>query len=712
MPSENNSLDLKRIIEVAASTKKALFDEWSKCGEKFVDKNNMTSEGLIPQSIGVASALLLFVVFGDKKEVFPKNERNENYNKLSKMITTMLNMIEKDGYCIAPYKSAAETKELFGTYGYTDVMTWVASSFFLANYAKRKNILQLEKDLMERFKHFGADAFIKLLKGQREDGTWGFRADGGIMARGSLYFTYAVNAALADFFNYAMGEIDTVENANDSENFVKGSDKEFIKYLDEIAGFDVVKAANDARAKLQDWIIKNALPLLPKVATCRNLSDSDKEILCIGKKKNNSDYEFNYFNLYHTYFLIDMIIDSAADIRYFEIAKNSDSKEFAELKNYYLNAYPSSSDIGYYFRRNNGENAKNFCREYLAQAIHSSRVNYMRASRTGNDFWTAKNGGSEYEIEWNHDEGDYDAHQLIAEVYEKIKEPALVPMALRINVQYSYYVSEQLDKTVDDMFEQIMSDRFDASSDSTHVHDLWDSVSYNLLVTERSIEALIDAYDYVCKYEVDENGKEKSSKSVGEIEEAIQNLVDERVESALKNTSSSVDLQTAVDEAVANALKNANFEDLVAKEVEKRMAGAPACSGEGLSEEELINKIRAVTKFIKDEIPSAKGEQANETLAYETLRLFMEMQKCLDRTTVAKQLFMAGERSRDGNDLFKLEDDRLFRKYADDATDQFSTFERSYPNFFSTLVEDVKNGDANYLLNLYGVLKDLLNQQK
>ena len=160
-----DSLNLDKVLEVALSTKKAFFDEWSKCGEKFVDKNNMRSEGLIPQSVGVASALLLLVVFGNERTIFPVEEKLETDRKLNKMITNMLDMVDKEGYSITPYKRADQTKELFGVYGYTDVMTWVSSSCILARYAQRKGAIALQNDVRDRLLHIGADAFKKLLEG-------------------------------------------------------------------------------------------------------------------------------------------------------------------------------------------------------------------------------------------------------------------------------------------------------------------------------------------------------------------------------------------------------------------------------------------------------------------------------------------------------------------------------------------------------------------
>ena len=716
MNNRVNALNLSNVLEVALSTKTALFEEWTRCGEKFVDKNHMMSEGLIPQSIGVASALLLLVVFGDNKNIFPDGEKADINVKVGKMINTMLDMVEKEGYSITPYKKAEVTKGLFGEYGYTDVMTWVSSSCILARYAQRKGVLSLQEDLRDRLLHIGADTLLKLLKGQREDGTWGFRADAGNPSRGSLYFTYAVNAALADFFNYALGEIDEVEKSNDAELLGGGRDDKFIDYLNDKGGFeDVVEAVNQARIKVQNWLIKNCLPLLPRLATCKNLTDEEKEILSIGKKKNISEYEYNYFNLYHTYYLIDMLIDGAADIRYESIIDNEE--EFEALKKFYGVGGKKEDmklpvdDLYYYFIDENGKNAKNFCREYVAQAIHSARTSYMNASRTRYAFWI---GNSEFEIEWEYGD-DHEIMQQVAGAKVDIKEPALVPMALRVNVQYCYYVSGQPDKVVDDMFDKIMGDRYVESGDSACVTNLWDNENYNLLITERAIEAIIDSYDYVCKYEKQEESVGTPAQAGGGlIEEYIANLVDKRIENALKNVLTAESVENTVNACVEKQLSsksNVDVEALVNSAVEKRLASlTPASSSCDMGD--IIAKLGEVATFVKTDIPSGKGESEKEKLAYEFLKFFMAMQNCANRATVAKQGFLAGEKAKDGNELFTVEDDRTFRRYTEGAIEKMESFEARFPNLFNAFVTDISRNDSNYLINLYSVLKELLNQQK
>ena len=200
------------------------------------------------------------------------------------------------------------------------------------------------------------------------------------------------------------------------------------------------------------------------------------------------------------------------------------------------------------------------------------------------------------------------------------------------------------------------------------------------------------------------------------VEEYIKKVVEGEVSQKLGKDTAVDNLQQTVESAVKKAVESLNINAVIEREVEKRLANvsvAPvSTSGGGISEEEFINKIKGVAKFIKDEIPGANGELPNEKLSYELLRLFMGMNDCMNRVTVAKQLFMANERRRDGNELFTLEDDRIFRKYTDDAIRVCESYEKAYPNFFNTLVDDINSQDQSYLLNLYGVLKDLLDQRK
>ena len=75
-------------------------------------------------------------------------------------------------------------------------------------------------------------------------------------------------------------------------------------------------------------------------------------------------------------------------------------------------------------------------------------------------------------------------------------------MALRVNALYAYYICNQSDVAVDRLFDDICSNA-SADANGGSVQYLWDTSSYDLMVTERAIEALVDYYDYCKKNHLD-----------------------------------------------------------------------------------------------------------------------------------------------------------------------------------------------------------------
>ena len=699
-------LTREKVLDLALETKNALLAEWNRCGGKFIDKNYYTTEGLHPQAVGLASFLLMSIVFGDEKKVFPDGEKADVHKKIEKMLVDMLDTVEREGYSISPYKSASATKELFGEYGYTDIATWVCSPCIIARYASRKGVITLSKSLEERMLHFISHSLKAIINGQRKDGTWGFRLDG--QSSRSLFFTYGVSAAINDFYNYVMGDIEQVEAFNDSELLGDARDNKLIAYMNSDGGFeDVLKDIEELKDKLQNWLIKDCLPYLPKVASCKHLTDAERDILGIGKQ-NTAEFELNYVNLYHAYYLIDLFITSGAEKKYKEIV--NDPAQFAELKEYYgvdgtkEQQRFSVEDNYYFFKENGGENAIGLCEDYIEQAIHATRTNYLNATRTGFEFWDGTN--SELDVEFNMPDDAKDAYtvrQLVKRANVSLKEPALVPMALRVNIQYCYYISNQTDKVVDDLFDKIVGDRYMGESNEDCVHGLWDNLSYNLFITERSIEAIIDAYDYVCKFGDGAVKGEQSEieRQKGVVEEYIEQIVDERVQKAVKN-----------------CVTAENISAIVEKEVEKRMANikidAPAVQNVSTTAVEVendftklaIEKIKFLAETLEYGVPRREGEDVSdeEALAHEIVNLFSAMQKSSWRTTIAKQVFLAKTDETDGDEIFSA-DERKFREYSESAINMVKAFEARFPNLFSAVVSDVSRNDEKFLIDLYNALK-------
>lgn len=500
----------KELLKIVSDVKDALIRDWEQ-KSFFTDNNNMQNEGILADSIGVTSLLLLIVTFKDEKEVFSE----ESITKINQIIASSINKIwdsvKANGYQATPLLSSKSSNKIFTKDdGYTDTITWILSICILARYTKKEGILSFDSLTQEKILDATADSLGKLLDNQQEEGTWGFMADKG--AKKSLFFTYSVGTAIADVYDYIYGEL--YDNPEDH------IDIEFAELLSKkMKVSDVKKRLDAARTNLNNWLIKSCLPLLPKISSCENLSAEDLDILGIwDQKMKEKSYGRNYYMLYYVYYLIDLMITNTADLQYSLMINNP--SQFEMIKEQYENNKDFTKEEFLYFFSKGHD--KELFTNYIEQAIHASRNNFINASRTGNDFWDTSD--SELNIDWRH--SDIKISDSIKEIPKKemirVTEPALVPMALRVNVNYCYYLSKRTDITVDNLFNIVLSDRNVEEIDDC-LEGLWDNLIYNLPITERSIEAIVDYYDYLCKFVPVDNHKEKIEKT--ELEQAVENIV-------------------------------------------------------------------------------------------------------------------------------------------------------------------------------------------
>jgi hypothetical protein len=152
----------------------------------------------------------------------------------------------------------------------------------------------------------------------------------------------------------------------------------------------------------------------------------------------------------------------------------------------------------------------------LEHAIYQTRIEYDRA-RADTDWWENANE-SALKLDWEKDHPGLKNLRAIP----PLQEPGLVPLALRCNTLYIYYFSEGKDKKVGNLFQAICDDRDKATG-------LWDSIGYNLMVTERAVEAIVDYSDYLKKYarQVGESSAVESGFRL-----AVRGAVDEYLTSA------------------------------------------------------------------------------------------------------------------------------------------------------------------------------------
>ena len=496
-------IDRKLFYGRVNTTKNALIQEWKESG-CFKDKNNFRKSGLIPEGIGLTSVLLMLVAFNEDKAVFPDDpaEGDATLSDFAEVINSSFRKLilwSEGGFAAAPLLNKKSSVLFDQERGYTETVTWCLSASILAFYAEDKLGLSLDDDVREGALSLLGRSFKALLVAQRPDGTWGFTTDG--KGCRSLYFTYIANASLSDFFDYVMDEINIVETAN-GEKSQSSPIKSIISFLDSYLGFDSVAAANIAREKLDKFLIETCLPILPKLARCEFIEED--ELNAIGAwitpaYPNERDPNRKFFhNLYYTYYILDMMITANADIYFDNIA--ADDQKRSELLNLYK---PHIADYDFDYYSSDSSFAELFTNFY-EQALHSSRMNYMRASRTGETFWDMST--SELPIKWEHDEIEIQkmAKTALDQSQANLTDPTILPMALRANTVYSYYVTEKPEITIERLFNDVCNnvyaDEFDEDDDE-HVLNLWDTVYYNLMITERSIESIVDFYDYINKFD-------------------------------------------------------------------------------------------------------------------------------------------------------------------------------------------------------------------
>ncbi len=531
---------LEQVIAVAARTKNALIKSWEDT-QSFKYNAYVTGKGTLPEGIGLTGLLLLAVAFREE----PKVINDADKEKISKITETSIKSLRNytaDGYKIDPL---ADVEFFDKEHGYIDTLTWCLSSAILARYAERKKVISISGEIHQYILEMIAHGIKSLLDSQREDGTWGFMTDP--ESSKSLYFTYTANSSLADFFDYILGEIEEVEQINEADDQPDNADCEVIEYINSNLEYDVEEKAKKVRTKLQEWLLMNALPLIPKVASCTSLSDEEREKLGIWKHDlidldDGSDLKM-YYNLYYAYYLIEMMVTSSVDY-YYEDTVCQSKESIRKLAKYYSKeGLMTDGDCEYFFGYldkgdefaiKEYENLYNMCVE---QAIHSTRNQYISASRTGDFFWSDETGSSELEISWAHTKRSVsaEARNVLKRLKNKLTDPSIASSALRANVIYSYYVTDTPDLTVERLFDDICADAYtnETPLDGKFINGLWDTVGYNLLVTERSIESIVDFYDYVRKFG-EKPKKQKVTTKVTEkapIESAIEQKIAEYLNS-------------------------------------------------------------------------------------------------------------------------------------------------------------------------------------
>ncbi len=628
----------EQVADVARATKDALISR-RKANGHFNDNDYMTGSGVLSETIGLTSLLLMLNAFNenlldDDKAVITQQDREDICAILEESLPRIYDWVDKDGFTAEPIISqeSDEASEVFNKeHGYVDTLTWVLSSSVLTASHEIEGTFALNADLHTKNLQLLAKALKALLESQREDGLWGYRSDTG--AEGALYFTYSVGVSFADFFDYILGEIaylrtDLSEDEQEAECVrLRKRNKGIIEYLNAELGYNVEEKINVARRKLQDWLLKNCLCNMPALARCEDMNGEENEeirnLLGMWEHTPNNKSEeiyrpyMRFYNLNYTYYLVDLMVTSSADRRFKEILTDEKESATKEMLKEVWRGMLSEQDGNYYLgnlrsRREDEQKGhlEDFWTAIMEETIHNARAQYMIATRTGKYFWNR----AELQIMWEH-EDKYIVEQT-NEIYnmDKLKDPSIAPMALRANTMYSYYISEQPDMTVDRLFGDICNDRAEADDERAKtVGNLWDGEKFNLLVTERSVEALVDYYDYLCKFEKDALEEAEKETEVLVEESAFEAAMNEKIASYLKSKEG----QKIIAEAVAQA----------APPVAAAPAKKAASGGAKLDAEGLLGVLREINAWDCTEIPEKDGLQ--KSVMEELKDLALNLQQCV-----------------------------------------------------------------------------------
>ena len=489
------------ITSIASTVKDSLLDSWSE-GGCFTDEDKMRNKGMMSEAIGLTSMLLIGVSFDDEPSFWNDSDKAKYSEIVANCVDYLYSEVSNKGFTAEPLVTAKASSLLFNKdSGYVDAITWVLSSMILTRYSQRKGIIEISQQTKEQMMGLIAKAFGMLLDSQRDDGTWGFMTDP--KSKITIYFTYSANATIADFFDYIVGEIESVEVDSEKVGF-QYRDEEVLDYLNSSLGYDVEVRASEARRKTATWLVRECIPLLSKLSECIYKEGQDYSDIGIWEQRAriNDEYydDVNFIQLYYVYYIIDMLTLTYSDDVFKEII--ADPEKLKELASKYSTRMPKP-EIRYFFKEiPPSELYEQMYKAIIEQSIQAARNNFMIASRTGNEFWSSEQ--SELRVQWDHE--DEDVHYNIQGALNKardITDPALVPMSLRANTCFCYYISNEKDFSLDRLYQMIIDSRAKEDDGGCRIN-LWDDMSYNLQVTERCIEAIVDYHDYILKFGEDD----------------------------------------------------------------------------------------------------------------------------------------------------------------------------------------------------------------
>ncbi|MFY9619756.1 MAG: hypothetical protein WAQ99_08075 [Pyrinomonadaceae bacterium] len=300
------------------------------------------------------------------------------------------------------------------------------------------------------------------------------------------------------YFSYAVSEAlaDFGDYVLGETSDIAERDVELIKSLSSDES-KIIESVAAVREKTSEWLIKNYLSDLGEKLIVPDLKPDDFQA---------------YHSLYYTYFVIDMLIVLGAG----ELFHQDRRKEILKA---------------------------------IEHGIYLSRMTLDRARADTGWFDTKK---SELRLGWhNHAKSG----SLMAG--DSIKEPGLVPLSVRCNALYAYYIAEGPVREIDGLFGLLCENRDVATG-------LWDNQGFDLMITERAVEALVDYADYLREYKAEKHANAgestesrspdaqvssivATSKTTPTIEGLLHSMIEEQLRSILASPAGKELIRNAAD---------------------------------------------------------------------------------------------------------------------------------------------------------------------
>jgi len=334
---------------------------------------------------------------------------------------------------------------------YVDTIAWAVSTSVMINYlfplAKKNWGVEPDTKIVDATRGEIARSVRRLLSLRLEDGGWGWgRAVD--MKASHLYFTWTAIQGLADFFDYILGDsVDEIGVPIDEYT------RKDLAKRDPALEADAVKARDAAAQCLRDAYLAAAL-------SSNYLGFADLET-----KPQNSNARISVVDhgdiplLYFYSYLLEALILSSYDKNNPAVVnsrRGEMDRLYVEIKRRFAIVRPKSLT------------ARLDATKSTAEIRLSGEQQRPRGQGPVNSF--------------------------------KVNDPSLWPQILRTLVLYPYYVERP--KLPDEdivgpsgAYALLLSDRRTEQQDGAH---LWDRDGFNLALTTRALEGLIDVYDYVC----------------------------------------------------------------------------------------------------------------------------------------------------------------------------------------------------------------------